>query len=214
MIYRKWAIFNVVYPHRSIKPMSTSSPSIEITEMLRAWSSGSGDDAERLFPLVYNELKKQAHSFLRRERQGHTLQTTALINETYIKLREQRNIQWESRAHFFAICATLMRRILVDYAKTRQRDKRGGGAVHLPLEDLVLAAERKDDIDMLALDDALNRLAAMDGQQARIVELRFFSGFSIEDTADVLEISPSSVKRDWRAAKAWLRHELGKGGAR
>ena len=106
-----------------------------------------------------------------------------------------------------------MRRILVDYAKTRQRDKRGGGAVHLPLEDLMLAAQQKDGIDMLALDDALNRLAAMDPQQARIVELRFFSGFSIEDTADVLAISPSSVKRDWRAAKAWLRLELEKGGA-
>jgi RNA polymerase sigma factor (TIGR02999 family) len=185
----------------------------EITAMLKAWSNGDGAQAGELFPLLYDDLRKRAHSFLRRERPGHTLQTTALINETYLKLREQRNIEWESRAHFFAICATLMRRILVDYAKTRHRHKRGGGAVHLPLEDLVLAAEQKDDIDMLALDDALNRLAAMDPQQARIVELRFFSGFSIEDAADVLGISPSSVKRDWRAAKAWLRHELKKRGA-
>lgn len=181
--------------------------------MLKAWSKGDGALADELFPLLYDDLRKRAHSFLRRERPGHTLQTTALINETYLKLREQRNVEWESRAHFFAICATLMRRILVDYAKTRQRDKRGGGAVHLPLEDLMLDAQQKDNIDMLALDDALNRLAAMDAQQARIVELRFFSGFSIEDTAGVLGISPSSVKRDWRAAKAWLRHALETGGA-
>ena len=158
--------------------------------MLKAWSKGDGALADELFPLLYDDLRKRAHSFLRRERPGHTLQTTALINETYLKLREQRNVEWESRAHFFAICATLMRRILVDYAKTRQRDKRGGGAVHLPLEDLMLDAQQKDNIDMLALDDALNRLAAMDAQQARIVELRFFSGFSIEDTAGVLGISP------------------------
>jgi RNA polymerase sigma factor (TIGR02999 family) len=186
---------------------------IEITAMLKAWSKGDGAKADELFPLLYDDLRRRAHSFLRRERPGHTLQTTALINETYLKLREQRNIEWESRAHFFAICATLMRRILVDYAKTRQRDKRGGGAVHMPLEDVMLAAKASGSIDLIALDDALNRLAAMDPQQARIVELRFFSGFSIEDTADVLGISPSSVKRDWRAAKAWLRHELEKGGA-
>ena len=173
-------------------------PQSEITAMLKAWSKGDGANADELFPLLYDDLRRRAHSFLRRERPGHTLQTTALINETYLKLREQRNIEWESRAHFFAISATLMRRILVDYAKTRQRDKRGGGAVHLPVEDLVLAAQQKDDIDMLALDDALNLLAAMDAQQARIVELRFFSGFSIEDTADVLGISPSSVKRNWQ----------------
>jgi RNA polymerase sigma factor (TIGR02999 family) len=180
--------------------------------MLKAWSRGDGAQADELFPLLYDDLRKRAHSFLRRERSDHTLQTTALINETYLKLREQRNIEWESRAHFFAICATLMRRILVDYAKTRHRDKRGGGAVHIALEDVVLVAEASGGIDLLALDDALNRLATMDAQQAQIVELRFFSGFNIEDTADVLGISPSSVKRDWRAAKAWLRLELEKGG--
>jgi RNA polymerase sigma factor (TIGR02999 family) len=182
--------------------------------MLKAWSKGETALAEEVFPLLYNELRKQAHSFLRRERQGHTLQTTALINETYIKLREQRNIQWESRAHFFAICATLMRRILVDYAKTRRRDKRGGGAVLLPIEDLPLAAKLPQGVDLIALDDALDRLAELDRQQARIVELRFFSGFSIENTAEVLGISPTTVKRDWRASKAWLRHELDKGNSR
>jgi RNA polymerase sigma factor (TIGR02999 family) len=181
--------------------------------MLRAWSDGNIADADRLFPIVYDELRKRAHSFLRRERPGHTLQTTALINETYIKLREQRNFRWESRAHFFAICATMMRRILVDYAKTRHREKRGGHAAHIPMEGLVLAMEQKGDVDILALNDALERLEKLDPQQARIVELKFFSGFSIEETASVLGVSDSTVKREWRSAKAWLRHELEKGGA-
>ena len=186
-------------------------PSVDITAMLKAWSKGESTQPDEVFPLVYDELHRRAHSYLRRERLGHTLQTTALIHETYLKLREQHNFEWESRAHFFAICATLMRRILVDYAKTKHRAKRGGGAVHVPVEGLMLAASKTDGIDLLALDDALTRLAKLDPQQARIVELRFFSGFSIEDTAAVLGISPSSVKRDWRAAKAWLRHELTKG---
>ena len=177
--------------------------------MLRAWSNGSGDDAERLFPVVYQELRKKAHSLLRRERPGHTLQTTALINETYLKLREQRNFEWESRAHFFAICATLMRRILVDHAKTRRRDKRGGGAEHLPIEELEVASAERSDVDLIALDDALYRLARIDLQQSRVVELRFFSGLSVEETSDVLGVSASSVKRDWRTAKAWLFNELG-----
>ena len=189
-------------------------PSVDITAMLKAWSKGESTQPDEVFPLVYDELHRRAHSYLRRERFGHTLQTTALIHETYLKLREQRNFEWESRAHFFAICATLMRRILVDYAKTKHRAKRGGGAVHVPVEGLMLAASKTDGIDLLALDDALTRLAKLDPQQARIVELRFFSGFSIEDTAVVLGISPSSVKRDWRAAKAWLRHELTKGDER
>jgi RNA polymerase sigma factor (TIGR02999 family) len=179
--------------------------------MLKAWSKGEGASADEVFPLLYDDLRRRAHSFLRRERQGHTLQTTALINETYIKLREQRNIEWESRAHFFAICATLMRRILVDYAKTRQRAKRGGGVVRTQVEEIMLAAPTEGGVDLIALDDALNRLAVLDPQQAQIVQLRYFSGFSIEDTADVLGISPSTVKREWRAAKAWLRHELTKG---
>lgn len=179
--------------------------------MLRAWSNGNVDDADRLFPVVYDELRKRAHSFLRRERPGHTLQTTALINETYIKLREQRSFEWESRAHFFAICATLMRRILVDYAKTKHREKRGGHAVHVPIDGLALAMEQHGVHDILALNDALDRLGELDPQQARIVDLKFFSGFSIEEIASVLEMSDSTVKRDWRAAKAWLKHELANG---
>lgn len=188
--------------------MADRLSSQEITEMLRAWSRGGTEHADRLFPAVYEELRKRAHSFLRRERPGHTLQTTALINETYIKLRMQRNFEWESRAHFFAICATLMRRILVDYAKTRKRSKRGAGAEHLPVEELELAVEEKGDIDLLALDDALNRLAEFDSQQSRIVELRYFSGLSIEETAAALDISPSTVKRDWNVARIWLHREL------
>ena len=176
--------------------------------MLKAWSNGEGAPADEVFPLLYDELRKRAHSSLRRERAGHTLQTTALINETYIKLREQRNIEWESRAHFFAICATLMRRILVDYAKSKHRAKRGGHAEHLAIDGLALADPNRTDVDVVALDDALNRLAALDPSQARIVELRYFSGFTIEETASVLGLSDSTVKREWRVAKAWLRHAL------
>lgn len=179
--------------------------------MLKAWSSGETELAADVFPVLYDELKKRAHSFLRRERPGHTLQTTALINETYIKLREQNGVEWESRGHFFAICATLMRRILVDYARTKHRAKRGGNAVQIPLEGLSMAVAEKGEIDLLMLDDALNRLCVIDPQQARVVELRFFSGLTVEATAEVLGISDSTVKRDWRMAKAWLRHELEKG---
>lgn len=176
--------------------------------MLKAWSKGDSTKPDEVFPLVYEELRRKAHSYLRRERAGHSLQTTGLINETYIKLREQRNFEWENRAHFFAVCAMLMRRILVDYAKTKHRDKRGGHAEHLPIDGLALAAENERDVDLIALDEALKRLERFDPQQARVVELRFFSGFSIEETADVLDLSATTVKREWRVAKAWLHNEL------
>ena len=182
--------------------------SLEITAMLKAWSRGELTQPDEIFPLLYDELKRQAHFHLRRERPDHTLQTTGLINETYIKLREQRNFEWENRDHFFAICAILMRRILVDYAKSKRRAKRGGYAEHLTIDGLALAAQDKTDVDVLALDDALSRLAKLDPTQARIVELRYFSGLTIEETASVLGISDSTVKREWRVAKAWLRHEL------
>ena len=176
--------------------------------MLKAWSKGELTQPDEVFPLLYDELRRQAHSYLRRERAGHTLQTTGLINETYIKLREQRNFEWENRDHFFAVCAILMRRILVDYAKSKHRAKRGGYAQHLTIDGLALADRRDTGVDILALDDALNRLALLDAPQARIVELRYFSGFTIQETAAVLGISDSTVKREWRVAKAWLRHEL------
>ena len=182
--------------------------SLEITAMLKAWSKGELGQPDELFPILYDELRRKAHAHLRRERAGHTLQTTGLINETYIRLREQRNFEWESRDHFFAICAILMRRILVDYAKTKHRVKRGGYAEHLTIDGLPLADERRTDVDVVALDDALNRLAKLDPPQARIVELRYFGGFTIEETASVLGVSDSTVKREWRVAKAWLRHEL------
>ena len=179
--------------------------------MLRAWSKGDNEGAEQVFPAVYDELRRRARSFLRRERTGHTLQTTALINETYLKLRGQEGFNWESRAHFFAICSTMMRRILVDHAKSRQRAKRGGFAEHVPIDSLAIATEQKNRVDILALNEALDRLGQIDPQQARIVELKFFSGFNNEETANILDISPSSVKRDWRAAKAWLYHEISLG---
>lgn len=187
----------------------SGSQNEQITEMLRAWSDGSVEALEEILPLVYDELHRQAHRYLRREREGHTLQATALINEAYLRLAEQRNVRWESRSHFFAIASTLMRRILVDYAKTKHRVKRGGEADNAPLEEaLYVAANDQTGVDLLALDQALNRLAEFDEQQARIVELRYFSGLSIEKTAEVLKISIATVKRDWAMAKAFLRSEL------
>jgi len=178
----------------------------EITAMLRAW--GEGEASEELVRAVYNELRRQARYHLRRERANHTLQTTALINEAYIKLVEQRSVKWESRTHFFALAAEMMRRILVDHAKTKHRQKRGGKEENLPIEAALTVKTGEQDIDVIALDEALTRLAEIDYQQTKIVELRYFSGLSIEETADVLKISPATVKRDWTMAKAWLRHEL------
>ena len=176
--------------------------------MLRAWGDGDRSVLDQLLPFVYDELHRQAHRYLRRERDNHTLQTTALIHEAYLKLVDQRAVQWQNRAHFFGIAAQSMRRILVDYARTKHREKRGGVAADLPLDEALLIAAAGQDIDLLALDEALTRLAAIDEQQARVVELKYFSGLSIEETAEALGISPATVKRDWQMAKAWLRHEL------
>lgn len=186
----------------------TRSTQEDITDILTAWREGSHDALHQLLPVVYDELRRQAHRYLRRERQNHTLQTTALIHEAYLRLIEQRNLRLESRTHFFAVAANLMRQILVDYARERHRLKRGGKADNLPLDEAFLVAADESDIDLLALDEALTRLAEMDYQQVHVVELRFFSGLSIEETADALGISPATVKRDWSVAKAWLKHEL------
>ena len=160
-------------------------------------------------PLVYAELRRQAAQYLRRERQNHTLQTTALINEAYLKLIDQRDVNWESRTHFFAIAAQAMRRILVDYAKTRNREKRGGAAENLPLEEaLQVQAKEGRSVDLIALDEALTRLAAIDEQQARVVELRYFADLSLEETAEALHISRTTAARDWSVAKVWLLREL------
>jgi RNA polymerase sigma-70 factor (ECF subfamily) len=180
-----------------------------ITEELREWSDRRGDDsADALLKLVYRELHRQAHRYLQKERAGHTLQTTALVHEAYLKLAGQKSVVWESRSHFFAIAATMMRRILIDYAKTKHRIRRGGVHEDLPLENALTISVSETDFDLIALDEALNRLAANEAQLARIVELRFFSGLNVIETAEVLGISESTVKRDWRMAKAWLHREL------
>ena len=183
----------------------------QITAMLRAWSDGEQQASEDLIRAVYDELRRQARRQLRHERPNHTLDTAALINETYLKLIDQRPAKWHHRGHFFALAAELMRRILVDHARTRLRQKRGGANDPVTLDDAFMprrAIALPENVDVIALDEALHRLAAKDEQQVRIVELRFFAGLDIAKTAEVLEISTATVNRDWAAAKAWLRNEL------
>ena len=180
----------------------------QITVLLREWSEGKREALDELLPLVYNELHKQAKRYLRKERQDHTLQTTALIHEAYLKLIDQRNVDWQSRTHFFAISAQMMRRILVDHARTKHREKRGGDDVKVSLEEIGFVASNEINVDLIALDDALNRLGAIDKQQVQVVELRYFSGLSLEETAEALHISRATAARDWAIAKSWLHREL------
>jgi len=176
--------------------------------MLQEWSnSGNREALDRLMPVVYDELRRQAGRYLKHERQGHTLQTTALVHEAYVRLIDQAGVQWQNRAHFYAIAAEMMRRILVDHARKRGAAKRGGDAVRVTLNEALNAPEKQDP-DLIAVDEALTKLAAMDRQQARVVELRFFGGLNVEETAEVLGISERTVKRDWSVAKAWIRREL------
>lgn len=178
-----------------------------MSQLLVAWSSGDQSALEELMPLVYEELRRLAHHYIRRERPGHTLQTSGLVNEAYLRLVDQTNIQWQNRAHFFGIAARLMRQILVDYARRQRYAKRGGDARRLSLDEaLIISKERAADV--VALDDALKTLAEIDSRQSQIVELRFFGGLSIEETAEVLSVSAGTVMRDWTLAKAWLRREL------
>lgn len=186
-----------------------SSPN-KVTQILHDWSNGDREALDKLMPIVYQELRRQAARYLRRERPAHTLQTTALIHEAYLRLVDQKNVHWQNRAHFYGIAAQLMRRILVDHARSRQAAKRGGSDIKLPLEEGMIVAAGKD-VNLVALDEALERLAAIDPQQSRVVELRFFSGLSVEETAEVLGVSPRTVKRDWNVAKAWLRREISEG---
>lgn len=179
-----------------------------ITHLLKEWSDGDEWALDKLTPLVYEELRHQAARYLRRERADHTLQTTALINEAYLRLIDAKDVQWQSRAHFFAIAANLMRRVLVDHARRRDAEKRGGAQLRLTLDE-TLAVSSTADVDVLAIDEALNKLSSIDSQQALVVELRFFSGLSVEETAAALGISPATVKRDWSVARAWLRREIG-----
>jgi RNA polymerase sigma factor (TIGR02999 family) len=178
-----------------------------VTQLLIGWSKGDKEALDALLPLVYDELRRQAARYLRHERVGHTLQTTALIHEAYLKLVDQKNVHWQNRAHFFGIAARLMRRILVDHARTKKRAKRGGSDIRVSFNEANAMAPSKD-LDIVALDEALERLAEIDEQQSRIVELKFFSGLTVEETAEVLGISPATVKRDWSMAKAWLHREI------
>ncbi len=192
------------------KAMSAMKSSADkITEQLRAWTGGKDTEvSDAVLKFVYDELHRQAQRYLSRERAGHTLQTTALVHEVYLKLVKQENIVWESRSHFFGIAAKLMRQILIDYARTKHRAKRGGGKDKVPLESALTVRISDTNFDLLALDEALTRLAAKEEHLAKIVELRFFSGLSVEETAEVLRISDSTIKRDWQMAKTWLHREL------
>jgi RNA polymerase sigma factor (TIGR02999 family) len=187
-----------------------SSPTHEVTRLLVAWGNGDRAALDRLMPLVHTELRRLARHYISRERPGHTLQSTALVNEAYLRLVEQESMRWENRTHFFGIAAHLMRQILVDHARSRQAAKRGGGQYRLSLSRVDRSASAPD-LDLLALDEALGRLEALDPQKSRIVELRYFGGLGIEETAEVIGISPATVKRDWSMARAWLRSELGGG---
>ncbi len=178
--------------------------------MLKKWSEGNQEVLDKLMPLVYDELRRQASRYLRRERANHTLQTTALIHEAYLKLIDQNQVEWQNRTHFFAIAAQAMRRILVDYARERNREKRGGAAENLPLEEAAFVVSEEKSVDLVALDEALTRLAEFDERQARVVELRYFSGLSIDETADILGVSNVTVRRDWNMAKAWLHRQITK----
>ncbi|MEP6570539.1 MAG: sigma-70 family RNA polymerase sigma factor [Acidobacteriota bacterium] len=185
--------------------METSTD--EVTRLLRDWGGGNEQALEQLVPLIYDELRRMAHNSLYRERPGHTLQTTALVHEAYLKLIDQRDARWQNRAHFFAIAAQAMRRILVDSARRHTALKRGGVAENLPLENAANISLEPDPI-LLPLDEALNRLAEIDPEQSRIVELRFFGGLTIEETAEVMKRSSDTIKRDWAMARAWLRQAL------
>jgi len=177
-----------------------------ISQLLADWANRDAGARDRLMPIVYEELRRLAHHYMRGEREAHTLQTTALVNEAYLRLAGLDGLQWRDRAHFFAMAATLMRRVLVDHARQRGRDKRGAGVSVTSLDEHAIAATPA--VDVVALDEALERLAAVDPQQSRVVELRFFAGLSVQETAEALGISAATVKRDWSTAKLWLYNEL------
>jgi RNA polymerase sigma factor (TIGR02999 family) len=180
----------------------------DVTRLLVAWRAGEQEALDRLLPLVYDELRLLARSYLSRERAGHTLQPTALVHEAYMRLVDQRSVQWQNRAHFFGIAAQIMRRLLVDHARSSKADKRGAGAEKVPLEVAESVASATEEVDLGDLDRALERLALLDARQSRIVELRYFAGATNEETAEALGISVATVKREWTLARAWLHKEL------
>jgi RNA polymerase sigma-70 factor (ECF subfamily) len=184
-----------------------SFSSKNITELILAWGNGDKEAINQLIPLIYSELHRLAARYMRRENAGHTLQTTALVNEAYCKLVDQKNVQWQNRAHFFGIAAQAMRRILVDHARSRSRLKRGGDAKKISLDESALIPQPEVK-ELISLDDALTRLAQFDPQKSRIVEMKFFGGLSMEEIAEVEKVSKSTIEREWRKAKAWLYHEI------
>jgi RNA polymerase sigma factor (TIGR02999 family) len=190
--------------------MAAQGESQEVTRLLLAWNDGDESALEKLVPLVYGELRRLAKRQMWGEHPDHTLQTTALINEAYIKLVDLRNVHWQNRAHFFALCARLMRRILVDFARSRHYAKRGGGAQPISLDESLVVSPAHS-TDLVAVDDALKALAKVDARKAQMVELRFFGGLTVEEAAEVLKVSPETVQRDWKLAKAWLLRELSGG---
>jgi len=187
--------------------MESAASSEEITRLLQAWGGGDTAALESLTPLVYAELRRMARRSMRRENPGHTLQPTALVNEAYLRLVDIAQVRWQDRAHFFAVAAQTMRRILVDGARARVAGKRGGGAVHVNLDESIDAMPDRGS-QLVALDDALEALARLDPRKAKVIEMRFFGGLSVEETAEVLKISPETVMRDWKMARAWLMREL------
>ena len=189
-----------------MSPNSDSGP----TELLRAWSQGDESALERLVPLVYEELHRLARRYMRQERPDHTLQATSLVNEAYLRLIEINRVEWRDRAHFLAVAAQMMRRILVESARNRRRQKRGGGAVHLNLDEVQELPDAKEH-DFVALSDALSGLATFDARMSQVVELRFFGGLTVDETAEILNVSPETVMRDWKTAKAWLLREIRRG---
>ena len=180
----------------------------EITQLLADWSEGNEAALRKLLPLVYDELHRLANAYMRRERQDHTLQTTALIHEAYLRLVGQQNVQWQTRAHFFAVAARVMRNILVDHARGRGRAKRGDGKPDLPFADVAIMSDERAD-ELVAVNSALDGLTALDPRKGRVFELRYFGGMSVDEAAEALKVSPATVTRDWRMARAWLRRELG-----
>jgi RNA polymerase sigma factor (TIGR02999 family) len=193
--------------HSACKYFMETPPINEITAQLLAWNQGDAAALERLIPVVYQELRHMAERYLRQENSGHTLQPTALVHEAYLRLIDQTQVEWQNRAHFFGIAAQMMRRILVDHAKAKQRDKRGAGAVKLFLDEALNYGQERAG-ELVALDDALQQLAALDERKSRVIELRYFGGLSVEETAQVLNVSRQTVIRDWNMARAWLYQEL------
>jgi RNA polymerase sigma factor (TIGR02999 family) len=180
----------------------------DVTQLLVNWSRGDQAALEQLMPLVYGELRRLASAYLRRERSNHTLQSTALVHEAFMRMVSQHDVQWKNRAHFYGIAAQMIRRILVDYARSQHAEKRGSGAIKLELDEAMAVPQTSPEVDLLSLNDALDRLSQLDERQSRVVELRFFAGLSIEETAEVLHLSPASVKREWQTARAWLFREM------